>query len=127
MKAEIIPVWSTLQYYGEEKKDALAVGLLRMIRTKQFVCSLYLLGEALPSLGALSLLFQGGHLHFAHITTSLQQCKKAIADIQTQQTPYSALQADWQKFEFELGPLTDDDSSNIRCWLHITVKPCWPI
>ena len=114
MKAEIIPVWSTLQYYGEEKKDALAVGLLRMIRTKQFVRSLYLLGEALPSLGALSLLFQGGHLHFPHITTSLQQCKKAIADIQTQQTPYSALQADWQKFEFELGPLTDDDSSNMQ-------------
>ena len=50
MKAEIIPVWSTLQYYGEEKKDALAVGLLRMIRTKQFVHCLYLRGEALPPL-----------------------------------------------------------------------------
>ena len=85
-----------------------------MIRSKQFVRSLYLLGEALPPLAALSLLFQGGHLHFAHITTSLQQCKKAIADIETQQTPYSALQADWQRFEVELGPLTDDDSSSMQ-------------
>ena len=46
--------------------------------------------------------------------TSLQQCKKAIADIQIQQTPYSALHADWQKFEVELGPLTDDDSSSMQ-------------
>ena len=110
LKAEIIPIWSTLQYYADEKKDATAVGLLRMIRIKQFVRCLYLLGEALPHLAVLSLIFQGGQMHFAHITISLQQCKKAIVDMQTQQTPYSTLQLDWHKFEVELGQLTEDDS-----------------
>ena len=82
MKAEIIPVWSTLQYYADEKNDATAIGLLRMIRTKQFVRCLYLLGEALPHLAVLSLIFRRSFALRAHhdITATVQEGHRRYAD-----------------------------------------------
>ena len=81
MKEEIVLVWAALEYFAKEKKDATAIGVLKFTQDKHFLCCLYLLNTVLPHLNSLSLIFQDGRLHFAHITPALETCKQAIERI----------------------------------------------
>ena len=54
--SEIMAVWSTLNFFVETKNDAVATGLLRLIKHKRFMLLFF---------AALNKIFQEGCLHFA--------------------------------------------------------------
>ena len=95
MKRELVSVWMTLEHFAEEKRDAGAIGLMKLTKKSEFLFTLYILDAVLPHLEKLSLLFQGDQLLFAHVTPALESCKAAIKRVTCSAEIAENLIADW--------------------------------
>jgi hypothetical protein len=111
--SEIVAVWDCLAHFANEKDDAVAVGILSKIKSKDFLIALHVLNAALPHLSALSKLFQQGDLNFAQIEPALIVCKSQLVALDTDETPWANMSRDWARFSEELGPLNDRDRQQI--------------
>ena len=101
-----------LHTFQELKKDALAVGLLKKMKTVKFLGTIYILKEVVPCLTTLSKTFQAGALNFSHVGLAINHTQASLEAIKSSQSPLKKLQEDI-KPEGRLGSLemtiTDND------------------
>lgn len=101
-----------LHTFKELKKDALALGLFKKMKTVKFVGTIYILEEVLPCLSALSKTFQAGALNFSHVGPAIQHTQATLETAKSSQSPLKKLEEDI-KDEGRLGSLdltlTDND------------------
>ena len=74
-----------------QDSDALAMGLLKKMKSVLFLGTLYILSAVLPILSELSRVFQTGALNFSHIDSSVQRTLGKLAMIED---PVSLLEKD---------------------------------
>ena len=101
-----------LHTFQELKKDALAVGMLKKMKTGKFLGTIYILKEVVPCLTTLSKTFQAGALNFSHVGPAINHNQASLEAVKSSQSPLKKLQEDI-KPEGRLGGLeltiTDDD------------------
>ena len=101
-----------LHTFQELEKDALAVGLLKKIKTVKFLGTIYILKEVVPCLTTLSKTFQPGALNFSHVGLAINHTQASLEAVKSSQSPLKKLQEDI-KPEGRLGGLeltiTDND------------------
>ena len=101
-----------LHTFQELEKDALAVGLLKKMKTVKFLGSIYILKEVVPCLTTLSKTFQAGALNFSHVGLAINHTQASLEAVKSSQSPLKKLQ-DYIKPEGRLGGLemiiTDND------------------
>ena len=94
------------------KKDALAVGLPKKMKTVKFLGTIYFLKEVVPCLMTLSKTFQAGALNFSHVGLGINYTQASLEAVKSSQSPVKKLQEDI-KPEGRLGSLeltiTDND------------------
>ena len=78
----------------ELEKDALAVGLLKKIKTVKFLGTIYILKEVVPCLTTLSKTFQPGALNFAHVGLAITHTQASLEAVKSSQSPLKKLQED---------------------------------
>ena len=66
---------TSLHTFQELKKDALAAGLLKEMKTVKFLGTIYILKEVVPFLTTLSKRFQAGALNFSHAGPPINHTK----------------------------------------------------
>ena len=101
-----------LHTFQELKKDALAVGLLKKMKTVKFLGTIYILKEVVPCLTTLSKALQAGALNFSHVRPGTKYTQASLEAVKSSQSPLKKLQEDI-KLEGRLGSLeltiTDND------------------
>ena len=101
-----------LHTFQELEKDALAVGLLKKMKTVKFLGTIYILKEVVPCLTTLSKTFQAGALNFLHVGPAINHTQASLEAVKSSQSPLKKLQEDI-KPEGRLGGLestiTDND------------------
>lgn len=70
---DFVPILHTLHFFSET--DAVAIGLLKKMKTPQFIRAIYIFRNVLPILARLSKLFQYGTVNFSRIRPALQASK----------------------------------------------------
>lgn len=70
---DFVPILHTLHFFSET--DAVAIGLLKKMKTPQFIGAIYIFRNVLPILARLSKLFQYGTVNFSRIRPALQASK----------------------------------------------------
>lgn len=73
---------------AEEKGDALALGLVHVIRKYYFVASLYLLSDILPHLSRLSRLFQESDIDFSKVQVHVANTLEVLEALKVHDGPY---------------------------------------
>jgi len=76
-----------LHTFQELRTDALALGLLKKMKTVKFVGTIYILKEVLPCLSALSKTFQAGALNFSHVAPAIQHTQASLENVKSSQSP----------------------------------------
>lgn len=74
---------ATLEREATEKQDAVASGLVRAMKTYNFIATVYLLSDVLPHLTTLSLLFQRQSVDLSVVqpqVTATIKCSRIIQD-----------------------------------------------
>ena len=101
-----------LHTFQELEKDALAVGMLKKMKTGKFLGTIYILKEVVPCLTTLSKTFQAGALNFSHVGPAINHNQATLEAVKSSQSPLKKLQEDI-KPEGRLGGLeltiTDND------------------
>ena len=101
-----------LHTFQELEKDALAVGLLKKMKTVKFLGTIYILKEVVPCLTTFSETFQAGALNFLHVGPAINHTQANLEAVKSSQSPLKKLQEDI-KPEGRLGGLeltiTDND------------------
>jgi len=95
-----------LHTFQELKKDALALGLLKKMKTVTFVDTIYILKEVLPCLSALSKTFQAGALNFLHVAPAIQHTQASLENVKSSQSSLKKL---------------DDKKFLATCFLHMSL------
>jgi len=95
-RSEILAIWAALKQLSETKNDAMRIGLLRLLRTKNFIMVLYLLSTVLPHLIELSKVFQEGCFNFAQMKSSIELCIVKLSDAAAKSQPLMELKAHWE-------------------------------
>ena len=67
-----------LHTFKELEKDALAVGLLKKMKTLKFLGTIYILKEVVPCLTTLSKTFQAGALNISRVGPAINHRKKIV-------------------------------------------------
>ena len=93
-----------LHTFQELKKDALAVGLLKKMKTVKFLGTIYILKEVVPCQMTLSKTFQAGALNFSHVGPGFNYIQASLEAVKSSQSPLKKLQEDI-KPEGRLGSL----------------------
>ena len=83
-----------LHTFQELKKDALAVGLLKKMKTVKFLRTIYFLKEVVPCLTTLSKIFQAGALNFSHVGPAINHTQASLEAVKSSQSPLKKLQED---------------------------------
>lgn len=73
---DFVPILHTLHFFSET--DAVATGLLKKMKTPQFIGAIYIFRNVLPILARLSKLFQYGTVNFSRIWPALQASKNDL-------------------------------------------------
>ena len=81
-----------LHTFQELKKDALAVGLLKKMKTVKFLGTIYILKEVVPCLTTLSKTFQAGALNFSHVGPAINHSQASLEAVKSSQSPLKKLQ-----------------------------------
>ena len=74
--------------------QATAAGLLKKVKNAKFVGTLYILGDVLPILNELSLMFQSGYLNFSQIGPSIEMAKLRLSNVLEGKSPLEKLGRD---------------------------------
>ena len=75
----VLETYATLLHtFKALEKDALAVGLLKKMKTLKFLGTIYILKEVVPCLTTLSKKFQAGALNFSHVGPAINHRKKIV-------------------------------------------------
>lgn len=81
-----------LHTFQELKKDALAVELLKKMKTEKFLGTIYILKEVVPCLTTLSKTFQAGALNFSHVGLAINHTQACLEPVKSSQSPLKKLQ-----------------------------------
>lgn len=74
--------------------QATAAGLLKKVQNAKFVGTLYILGDVLPILSELSLMFQSGYLNFSQVGPSIEMAKLRLSKVLEEKSPLEKLERD---------------------------------
>lgn len=89
---------SVLQTLSQMDDDATACGLLKKMRSFQFLGALYILKDILPILAQLSKYFQKDVISFSAINPAVKMTKDKIKEIQETEEPLEKLKVDADSF-----------------------------
>lgn len=74
-----------LHTFQKLKKDALAVGLLKKMKTVKFLGTIYILKEVVPCLTTLSKTFQAGALNVSHVGPAINHTQASLEAVKSSQ------------------------------------------
>ena len=83
-----------LHTFQELKKDALAVGLLKKMKTVKFLGTIYILKGVVPCLTTLSKALQARALNFSHVRPGINYIQASLEAVKSSQSPLKKLQED---------------------------------
>ena len=112
MKSEINAIWMSLTHFATSGGgDASADGILRKLRCKRFVKSLYIYCQAVNIMNIMNKTFQVGELNFSMLKPAVDACKAGLEKIMRDDSALKELQECWsERFEADLGQLNEADA-----------------
>ena len=112
MKSEINAVWMSLTHFSTSAgKDPMAHGILRKLKCKRFVKSLYLYCQAVNIMNIMNKTFQLSKLNFSMLKPAVDACKAGLEKIVRDDSALKELQECWsERFEADLGQFEEADA-----------------
>ena len=104
MKSEINAVWMSLTHFSTSAgRDAMAHEILRKLKCKRFVKSLYLNCQTVNIMNIMNKTFQLGKLNFSMLKPAVDACKAGLEKIVRDDSALKELQECWsERFEADL-------------------------
>ncbi|XP_052261749.1 E3 SUMO-protein ligase KIAA1586-like [Dreissena polymorpha] len=101
-----------------QTEDAMALGLLKKIKTMKFLGTIYILKDVLPVLSNLSRVFQRDTFCFSSIIPEINRAKDKLNGILEEETPLVSLQSDIDSYtnisaELSMSPKVMDDLQSL--------------
>ena len=114
-------VLTALEREAAENGEAVAVGLVKVMKSYHFIACLHLMSEVLPHLSHLSRLFQGTYIQLSMIQPHLNACMKTLTSYRDAKTPPdvtatdAALNDELKEFNIRIPPnIKDTFNKHVR-------------
>jgi hypothetical protein len=119
----LIDVHSALEVIAKDPHNVSAIGLLKLISTKNFIFSLYILHEILPILSKLSLYFQKSASQCSEAEKMISISKAQLKEIEEKNIITLLINNDFGKYEnICQDKFNENDNQNIKSVVHTYIE-----